>query len=62
MNSALPTPQPIRKPAIWNTVLESPASALNTTTSASPVSSVLRGPIREATQPVTSIDTPVIAK
>ena len=62
MKSALPRPQPSRKPAIWNTVLDSPASALNTTTSASPSSSVRRGPIRDAHQPVMSIARPVIAK
>ncbi len=62
MNSALPMPQPSRKPAIWKTVEDRPASAEKTTTSARPTSSVLRGPIRDANQPVTSIERPVIAK
>ena len=62
MKSALPRPQPRRKPAIWNTLPEAPASAENRTTSVSPTRSVRRGPIRDAAQPVTSIDTPVMAK
>ena len=62
MNSALPSPQPSRKPAISNTLSAAPASAEKTTTSASPNSSVRRGPIRLANQPVASIESPVIAK
>ena len=62
MNSALPRPQPARKPTISPTLPDAPASALNTTTSASPASSVRRGPIRLETQPVTSIEMPVNAK
>ena len=58
MNSALPSPQPSRKPAIWNTLPDRPASAEKTTTSARPTSSVRRGPIRLADQPVTSIEMP----
>ena len=62
MKSALPRPQPRRKPAIAPMLDAAPASALNRTTSTSPASSVRRGPIREDTQPPTSIETPVIAK
>ena len=62
MKSALPSPQPARKPTISATLPEAPASAEKTTTSASPPSSVRRGPIRLETKPVTSIETPVKAK
>ena len=62
MKSALPSPQPRRKPAISPMLDAAPASALNSTTSTSPASSVRRGPMRELTQPPTSIETPVIAK
>ena len=62
MNSALPRPQPARKPAIWATVSDAPASALKTITSASPPSSARLAPTRDATNPVPSIATPVIAK
>ena len=62
MKSALPRPQPARKPAICATVPDAPASALNTITSASPPSSARLAPTRDATNPVPSIATPVIAK
>ena len=62
MKSALPRPQPARKPTISGIEPDRPASALKTITSTSPPSSVLRGPIRLDTHPVTSIETPVIAK
>ena len=55
MKSALPRPQPARKPTIWLMVFDDPASALKTTMSASPMSSVRFAPIRLATTPVTSI-------
>ena len=47
MKSALPSPQPRRKPAIAPMLDAAPASALNSTTSTSPASSVRRGPMRE---------------
>ena len=62
MNSALPSPQPSRKPAISKTLPAAPASPANRTTRASPASRVRRGPMRLAAQPVMSIDTPVMAK
>ena len=62
MKSALPRPQPARKPTISGIDPDAPASALNTITRTSPASSVLRGPMRLETNPVTSIDTPVTAK
>src|SRR5919206_4989988 len=62
MNSALPSPQPARKPTMPAIELEDPASAENATTSPRPSSSVRRGPIRLETQPVISMQTPVTAK
>jgi hypothetical protein len=62
MKSALPRPQPARKPTMAPIELDAPASAEKATTSARPSSSVRRGPMRLETQPVTSIDTPVKAK
>ncbi len=61
MKSALPRPQPARKPTIWPIVLDDPASALKITIRARPMSSVGLGPIRLATAPVISIATPVTA-
>jgi hypothetical protein len=43
-------------------LFDAPASAENTTMSASPASSVRFGPMRLATALVTSIETPVTAK
>jgi hypothetical protein len=62
MNSALPRPQPARRPTIAPTLFDSPASVLNTTISTSPVSSVRFVPMRLATTLETSIDRPVNAK
>ncbi len=62
MNSALPRPQPARKPTMLPTESEAPASALNVTIRTSPLSSVRFAPSRLDTTPVTSIATPVIAK
>lgn len=50
--SALPRPQPARKPTSSPTEDEVPDSAAKTTTRASPASSVLRLPIRLETKPV----------
>ncbi len=61
MNSALPRPQPARKPTIWPMVLDDPASAENTMIRASPESSVFLAPIRVETTPVISIATPMTA-
>ena len=46
MNSALPRPQPARKPTISGMLPDAPASALNAITRTRPASSVLRGPMR----------------
>ena len=62
MNSALPRPQPARKPTISEIEPDAPASALKATTSARPSISVARGPMRLETKPVTSIARPVTAK
>ncbi|MGY3679938.1 hypothetical protein ACVWXU_003561 [Streptomyces sp. TE33382] len=60
--SALPRPQPARKPTSSATEDEVPESAAKTTTRARPVNSVRRPPIRLETKPVTSIATAVIRK
>ncbi len=63
MNRALPTPQPARKPTMPPIdVGLAPASALNTTISASPASSVRLAPMRLDTQPVISMATAVITR
>ena len=62
MNSALPRPQPARNPTISPIDPDAPASALKAITRARPTSSVLRGPMRLETKPVTSIERPVMAK
>src|SRR4051812_38221404 len=62
MNSALPSPQPARKPTMPPIELDSPARAENVTTMARPASSVRLGPMRLDTQPVTSMHRPVTAK
>ena len=59
--SALPRPQPARKPMMAPTELDEPASAAKTMISTSPESRVRLGPIRLETTPVTSIATPMIA-
>ena len=59
--SALPSPQPARKPTTAPTLFDEPASAANTMISTRPDSSVRFGPIRLETTPVTSIATPMIA-
>ena len=62
MNSALPSPQPARKPTIWLIVSELAAASENATISASPTMSVRLAPIRLDTQPVTSIATAVTTR
>ena len=57
MNSALPRPQPARKPTIWLIVSELAAASENATISDSPTMSVRLAPIRLDTQPVISIAT-----
>ena len=61
MNSALPRPQPARKPTIAPMVSEEPASAENTMIRTRPHSSVRFAPIRLETTPVISIATPITA-
>ncbi len=59
MNSALPRPQPARKPTM--PLMESvvPASAANTTITARPVTRVRLAPRRLETQPTISMATAV---
>src|SRR3954453_9160651 len=57
MNSALPSPQPARKPTMPLIEPDSPASAEKTTMIDRPVISVFFAPIRLETQPVPSIAT-----
>jgi hypothetical protein len=59
--SALPSPQPARKPTMAPTVSEEPARAEKTMTRARPASSVRFAPRRLEMKPVTSIDTPMMA-
>ena len=61
MNSALPRPQPARKPTMAPMVSEEPASAENTTIIARPTTSVRLAPMRLDTTPVMSIATPITA-
>ena len=61
MNSALPRPQPARKPTMAPIESLAPASAENTTISARPASRVRLAPIRDDTTPVISIATPITA-
>ena len=61
MKSALPRPQPARKATIMPIELDRPASALNTTMMARPMSRVRFAPIRLETAPVISIATPMTA-
>ena len=62
MNSALPSPQPARKPTIWLIVLELAAASENATMRTRPTISVRLAPIRLDTQPVTSIATAVTTR
>ena len=62
MNSALPRPQPARKPTMPPIEPDSPASAEKTTMMARPVISVRLAPIRLETQPVKSIATAVTTR
>ena len=62
MNSALPRPQPARKPTIPPMLSADPASAAKTTMSTRPVISVRLAPIRLDTQPVTSMATAVMTR
>ncbi len=55
MNSALPNPQPARKPTISPMLPLVPAIAENTTISTRPLTRVRLAPMRLDTQPVTSI-------
>ena len=61
MNSALPRPQPARKPTIAPMLCEEPARAEKAMISTRPASSVRLAPMRLETQPVISIATPVTA-
>ena len=61
MKSALPRPQPARKPMTAPTESDEPASAAKTMMSTRPTSSVRLAPIRLETTPVTSIATPMTA-
>ena len=61
MKSALPRPQPARKPTMAPMVSEEPASAEKTTIRARPRSRVRLAPIRDDTTPVSSIVTPITA-
>ncbi len=62
MNSALPSPQPARKPTMPPMLSDEPASAANTTMRTRPVISVRLAPIRLDTQPVTSMATAVTTR
>ncbi|MEI2651720.1 MAG: hypothetical protein V9G12_06110 [Microthrixaceae bacterium] len=59
--SALPSPQPARKPTTAPTLSDIPARPANTMMRTRPESSVRLGPIRLETTPVTSIETPMTA-
>ncbi len=62
MNSALPSPQPARKPTMPSMPPDEPASAAKITISASPTMSVRLAPRRLDTQPVTSMATAVTTR
>ena len=62
MNSALPTPQPARKPMMAPMDGDAPAAALNTTIRARPAISVFLAPIRLDTQLVISMATAVTTR
>ncbi len=61
MNSALPRPQPARKPTMAPMLFDDPARAEKMMISTRPVSSVRLAPIRLETTPVISIAMPVTA-
>ena len=60
-NSALPRPQPARKPITAWTLPDMPARPAKTMITTRPDSRVRFGPIRLDTTPVTSIATPMTA-
>ena len=62
MNSALPRPQPARKPTMPSMEFAVPASAANATMSTRPAIRVRLAPRRLDTQPVTSIATAVTTR
>jgi hypothetical protein len=62
MKSALPRPQPARKPMMPEMPPDAPARALNTTIRERPAIKVRFAPMRLDTQPVTSIATAVITR
>lgn len=62
MKSALPKPQPARKPMTPSTLPAVPASAAKTTISTSPIISVFFAPMRLESQLVKNITTPVITR
>ena len=62
MNSALPRPQPARKPTMPPIVSDGPARPANTTIRTSPAIRVRLAPMRLDTQPVTSIATAVTTR
>ncbi len=62
MNSALPTPQPARKPMMAPMLGEAPAAALNTTIRISPAIRVFLAPSRLDTQLVISMATAVTTR
>jgi hypothetical protein len=62
IKSALPSPQPARKPTIPPIVSDDPAAAANATINTRPAISVRFAPIRLDTQPVTSIATAVTTR
>lgn len=62
MKSALPSPQPARKPMIDSTSPESPASVANTTITPSPMSRVRLAPMRLEIQLVKNIAMPVMTR
>ena len=62
MNSALPRPQPARNHTIWLIPAECPARALNITISTRPATRVRFAPMRDDTQPVTSMATAVTTR
>ena len=61
MKSALPRPQPARKPTMPPTESDEPASAEKMMIRTSPRSSVRLAPIRLETTPVMSMATPITA-
>ena len=62
MKSALPSPQPARKPMTDSTVGAKPAAAAKAMIRASPISSVRLAPMRLDSQLVKNIATPVTSR